>query len=161
MEHFPTVWAIVLQILGFAILYWLLSRFFFGPIGRMLVEREELVKGRVAESEKNRRAMISARENYEKRLSLIESEAREKIQGALKEAHRARDEILSTARKSAEDIESKGRAQVEREREKAMVEVRDQVVDMAVLAASKIIEKNLDAASHRAMIDDILNEVKM
>jgi F-type H+-transporting ATPase subunit b len=160
MEHFPTFPAILLQVAGFFVLYVMLKTYFFGPIGHVLEDRERLVRERLDESEANRVKMVAARKEYEQRIAQIEDEARTKIQEAVKQAHEARDEMLAQAREQAEKLLEKARQEIDREREKAEVLVRDRVADLAILAAGKILEKNLDAAAHRHMIDDILNDVK-
>jgi F-type H+-transporting ATPase subunit b len=160
MEHFPIYPAIFMQIAGFFVLFWLLKTFFFGPIGHVVADRERIVRERIDEAEANRVKMTAAREDYEKRIAEIENEARSKIQAATKEAHEAREKLLSDARADADRLVEKGKLELDQERKKVEVTLRDKVVDLAILAAGRIIEKNLDANAHRTLVDDILNDVK-
>lgn len=160
MEHFPIYPAIFMQIAGFFVLFWLLKSFFFGPIGAVVADRERIVRERLDEAEQNRVKMNAAREDYEKRIAEIENEARSKLQAAMKEAHEVREQLLTTARLDADRLVEKGKAELEQERKKVEVTLRDRVVDLAITAAGRIIEKNLDANAHRALVDDILNDVK-
>src|SRR5215210_551548 len=86
MEHFPIYPAILLQIVGFFVLFGLLKTFFFGPIGHVIADRERIVRERLDDAEASRVKMNAAREDYEKRIAEIEAEARSKIQEAMKEA---------------------------------------------------------------------------
>ena len=160
MEHFPIYPAILLQITGFFVLFWLLKSFFFGPIGHVIADRERIVRERLEDAEASRIRMNAAREDYEKRIAAIEAEARQKIQDAMKQANAARDEMLAEARIQAEKFVEKGKADLDREREKAEVLLRDRVADLAVLAASKIIQKNLDASAQRGLVDEVLRDIK-
>lgn len=160
MEHFPIYPAILLQIAGFFVLFWLLKTFFFGPIGHVIADRERIVRERLDDAELSRIKMNAAREDYEKRIAEIEAEARTKIQEAMKQANAARDEMLAEARVQAEKVAERGKHDLEREREKAEVTLRDKVIDLAILAAGRIIEKSLDANAHRALVDEVLRDVK-
>ena len=160
MEHFPIYPAILLQIVGFFVLFWLLRTFFFGPIGHVIADRERIVRERLDDAEASRVKMNVAREDYEKRIAEIEAEARTRIQDAMKQANQAREELLAKAHADAEKYVEKGKADLDRERDKIEVTLRDRVADLAVLAASRIIHKNLDASAQRGLVDEVMREVK-
>lgn len=152
---------LLIQAVGFIILAFMLTKFLIRPINNLLEERTNTIQGKLDDAEKARQEMISMRGEYEQRINNIETEARERIQEATKEAHAARDLLLAEAREQSEKLIERGKEEIQREKDKALVEIRDQVADLAILAAGQIIEKSLDDAAHRALIDDILNDVKM
>ncbi|MBI4861923.1 MAG: F0F1 ATP synthase subunit B [Candidatus Riflebacteria bacterium] len=160
MEHFPTYSAIFLQILGFVVLFLLLKRFFFEPISAILNERERVVRERMEAAEKDRLAAAADREECDRRMRSIESEARDRIQDLIKEAQQARDELLSQGRVQYESILDKGRQEIQQEMVHAEALLRDRVIDLALLAAGRIIEKNLDPEMHHRLVDDVLDEIK-
>lgn len=160
MEHFPIYPAIFLQIVGFFVLFGLLKTFFFGPIGHVINDRERIVRERLDDAEASRVKMNAAREDYEKRIAAIEAEARDKLQEAMKQAHQSKEELLAGARTQADSIIEKGKADLEREREKVESTLRDRIADLAVTAAGRIISKNLDAKAQRSLVDEVLNQVK-
>jgi F-type H+-transporting ATPase subunit b len=160
MEHFPIYPAILLQIVGFFVLFGLLKTFFFGPIGHVINDRERIVRERLDDAEASRVKMNAAREDYEKRIAEIEAEARNRIQEAMKQANATKDEMLAGAHTQADSIVAKGKADLEREREKVEATLRDRIADLAVTAAGRIISKNLDAKTQRSLVDEVLNQVK-
>jgi F-type H+-transporting ATPase subunit b len=103
--------------------------------------------------------MERMRDEYEQRITNIEAEARERIQVAVREAHVARDDLLAQARAQAEQMLERARLEVGHEKEKAMQEIRDLVADLATGAAARILNKELDAQSHRQLIDDVIDSV--
>jgi F-type H+-transporting ATPase subunit b len=161
MEHFPTFTAILLQVVGFGVLYLLLSTYFFGPVGQVLKDREKLVKDRLDEAEANRQKMVTVREEYEKKIAQIEAEARDKIQEATREAHQAREEILAQAREAHDKMLEKGRQELESERTKMQKVLKDHVVDLSITAAGRLIERNLDGDTNRRLIEEVLREAKV
>ncbi|MBI4871734.1 MAG: F0F1 ATP synthase subunit B [Candidatus Riflebacteria bacterium] len=147
---------LLVQLGGFLLLFWLLSRYLFGPLGRVIAEREQRVKEKMDEAERNSLEMQTMRDEYHRRIAAIETETRDRIQGAMKEALAAKDELLESAREEAERVLQRGRQELEREKHMALVETRDAIVDLALMAAEKLIERNIDSRVHRALIDDII-----
>jgi F-type H+-transporting ATPase subunit b len=153
-------WQVLLaQILAFAILVWVLGRFLFRPIQGILAARQDEVRGTLEQVAADRRAMEQSRRDYEQRLASIEAEARGKIQAALKEAQALKDEVIASAQTEAERIVRRGEEEIRREKQKALVELREQVADMAVMAAGKILGSAIDDRQHRALIQDFVSKV--
>jgi len=153
----PTL--LVMQILSFLVLAYVLRKFLFGPVGGMIEARNREVAERLANAERDERAMEAVRTEYERRIAEIESESRDRIQSAMAEAHRIADEIKETARTESEAIRQRGLAQVQREREKALKEIQDQVVDLAIDAAEKVVHQTCDDTTQRALVRSFLDGV--
>ena len=148
---------LLVQMVGFLLLFWLLSTYMFGPLARVIEERERRVKERMDEAERNSLEMQKMRNDYQQRIARIETESRDLIHKAMQEAHAARDEMLEKARADAENLLARGRQEITREKHKALVEMRDQVADLAIQAAEKLIEKSLDPKTHRSLIDGVID----
>jgi len=148
------------QIAGFVILFWILKRFMFGPIARILEEREQKVREHLERAEREREAMTRSRAEYDQRLAQIEAEARDRIQQAIQQANAIREEIVQQARSEGERILARSRAEIEHEKQKALVELRDRMAELAVLGAQKVIESSLDEASHRRLVRSFLEELE-
>jgi F-type H+-transporting ATPase subunit b len=103
--------------------------------------------------------MEQLRTDYERRLAGIEAEARQKIQTAIKEAQSVRDEIIADSRGRAEGILQRGQEELLREREKTLVALRQEVADLVIGASSRLIERSLDDAAHRKLVDDFISSV--
>lgn len=149
---------ILSQTIAFLILYWLLRKFAFSPIQQILREREEKVRKVIEEAEQQRAEMEKLRADYEYRLQRIEEEARAKFQEAMQQAYQVRDALLADAREQAERILQRAKEQIALEREKLMVELRDFVVDISIRIAEKVIERNLDVAAQRELINSIIEK---
>ncbi len=150
---------IVTQIIGFLLLIYLLNRFVFTPIFAILDQRQKDIQETYDQLDRDRAAMETTRREYEARLAGIEAEAREKIQAAVKEAQALRDNLVADARTQAESILEKGRTESERERQAAFLEMRQQVVALAVAAAGKVVGASLNDARHTQLVDDFITSV--
>ena len=147
---------LLIQIIGFTILVFILAKFAFGPIYKMLEARQGKIRGDLDEAAARRNEMVALQHEYEERLAKIEEEARDKIQAAVKEAQAARDEILVKAREESTRIVQRSQQEIESERQKAMVEMRNQIAEMAIQAATQAVRGNLNAENHSALIEQAI-----
>ncbi len=150
---------IVTQIIGFLLLLWFLNRYVFKPIFGILDERQRLIQEVYNQMDADRARMEETRRQYEQRLAGIETESREKIQMAVQEAQALRDNLVADARQHAETIITQGRNDSERERQAAFLEMRQQIVAIAMSAAGKVVGENLNDARQTKMVDDFIGSV--
>ena len=122
-------------------------------------ERQKAIQETYDQMDADRKRMEDTRRQYEERLANIEAEARERIQAAVKEAQALRDNLIADARQNAEAITVSARNEAERERQKAFLEMRQQVVALAVAAAGKVVGESLDSPRHTKLVDDFISEV--
>ena len=147
---------ILVNAAGFIVLVWVLKLLLFTPVARMLKQREEKVAGTLAQVEADRQAMEEMRTEYEERMAEIESESRNRIQEAIKEAGETRNQLLEEARQQAQEAVERGKEEIEPEKVKAIVTLRDEVADLAVMAAEKLLRERLDDASHRRLVSEFI-----
>jgi F-type H+-transporting ATPase subunit b len=100
--------------------------------------------------------METLRADYEQRLTSIEAEAREKIQGAIKDAQAARDQIVLEANTRSREMITRAEQEIQHERDQALITLRQQVVDLALGATTKVIGDSLDESRQRRLIDDFI-----
>jgi F-type H+-transporting ATPase subunit b len=151
--------AVLIQAGAFVILAFVLGRFVFGPIGAQVEARQKEIVDTLEQAASDRRAMEQSRAEYEKRLAGIEAEAREHIKEAVGKANEEAAAILAEARQDASDQREKAVAEIEQERKKAIAQIRAEMADLAVLAASKVLEREITPKVHRELISDFIGDV--
>ena len=147
---------VLVNIIGFVILLVVAKKMVFDPIGKVVTERDSDISGQYDRLESGQREMEALKADYESRLTVIEAEAREKIQTAIKEAQAARDQILADANQKSHEIVSKAEAEAERAKEQAMTELRMRIVDIAVGTTRRIIGESLSADRQTALVDEYI-----
>ncbi len=150
---------IAAQIIGFILLWMLLSKFLFKPVIGLLDARKDEVKATYDAAEAERAKADEYRAEYEKRWAEVEAEARVRIQEAVKDGETSKAQIIAEARGRSEDILRRGQEQLDREREKTVAEMREEVVDIALSAASKLIGESMDDAKHRKLISEYVDKI--
>jgi len=151
--------AILTQAIALILLIWLLKKFLFQPVLTMLDSRSSDIQGLYDRAEEHQRAMETARADYERRLRDIEEEARGHIQAAVKEAQQLREQIVNDSRQQGEGLILRAQEEIEREKRKALVELRTEVAELAVGAASKILGRQIDAQSQQDLLQEFIQDV--
>ncbi len=152
-------WSALMILINVIILSLIMKRFFFEKIHNFMQSRQDAVRGAIGEAEAvNRRADLKM-EEYQKRIANVEAESRDIIRNAKIQADNRAKRIIGEANDQASQIISKAHVEIEKERNQAMSGMRDEVVSIALLAASKILEEELSENDKRKqIIDKVIEE---
>ncbi len=156
----PTDWGLqIWTLITFLVLLVLLSKFAFKPIARALDHRSETIKRSIEEAEKSRQEAKQLMEDYQKQLAEARYEANKILDEARGLGENVRKEIVDKA--NAESAASVQRAQeeIQRQKEKGIQELKDTVAQLSVQVASKVIEKEVNEATHRQLIENLIKDL--
>jgi F-type H+-transporting ATPase subunit b len=151
--------AVLTQAIAFILLVVGLGKFVLPMVDREISGRQRDIQSTLEQIAADRQAMEASRAEYEKRLAGIEAEAREKIAGAVKQAHEEAAAIMTAAKNEAGEQRERALADIDQERKKTVAQIRGQMADLAVIAASKVLEREITPAVHRELIRDFVNDV--
>lgn len=151
---------LLLQIVGFAILYLLLRRFLFGPLLGVMNQREREIEEGLERGEQAERQLARIDEERRQVLAEAREEGREHVRQSVREGEQARERMLKDAREDVQHLHERARESLKLEREEAMLELRQQVVDLALLAARQAVLGRLDENQHRRAIDDFIADLE-
>jgi len=149
---------LIAQIVNFSLLFVLLYMVAYKPILRMLDQRSQRVKESMKRTEESERWLAQAQQDYERQLEQARKESQAIIAQASQAADRLREESIHQAKEEAQKLLEKAKSEIEYERRRAMAELQEDVANIAVLAAGKVINRSLDAEAHRQLIQDFLKE---
>ena len=152
---------ILLQMVGFGILYFLLRRYLFGPVRAMLKARQEEVEAGLRAAEQARAEAARLSQERESFLAQARDEGRALVQKAVQESQVVRERLLAEAQAEREQTLARGRAMIEVERRQAIAELRQEVGDLALQAAARAIGAAMDENAHRRAIDDFIAHVEI
>lgn len=147
------------SIINFVVLFLLLRRFLWKPILGILDSREREVTENLARAENAREEAIKMKEDYERRLAEAQQRAEEIIARATRKAEELRDELSQKAQAEAAAIIERAQEAVEREKEQAKAELREQVADLAVMVAGKVLGRAIDDRDHERLAREFVSQV--
>jgi len=151
--------AVLTQAIAFILLALFVAKVILPPVAGAIEGRQREIESTLDQIASDRRAMEQTRTEYEQRLANIEAEARERISGAVKQAQEEAATILARAREEAAAQHGRAMADIDQERRKAVAEIRSEMTDLAVLAAGKILQREINPTVHRELIGDFIQEV--
>jgi F-type H+-transporting ATPase subunit b len=154
--NFATVGA---QAFAFVLLALFFGKVVLPSVGKQLDERRVEIASTLDQIAADRKAMEQTRADYEQRLATIAEEAREQGARAMHQAQSEAAALLAKARAETAEFRDRSMAELDQERKKAVAEIRSQMADLAVVAASKILEREINPAVHRELISDMINDV--
>lgn len=148
----------VLVAVNLLVLYMILKRVLFKPVTQFMENRTKAIRDSLAQAD---RAKIEASEiqgRYEVQLKEARQEAARIIEEARTRGHREYETLLAAAKTDAEALLERTREEIQRERESMLREIRGQVAGLALAAASKVIEANMDTESNRRLVAKFIDE---
>ncbi len=158
----PAIGLIFWTTIIFIMFFLVLKKFAWKPILNAVKARDEMIKGSLASAEKARKEMLKLQSDNE----AILRKAREEREGILKEARDIRDKLISEAKgkasEEAEKLVEKARAGIEREKTKALEDIREQVAYLSIEIASKLLgEKLKQTGEQEKVINNYLKEIDL
>jgi F-type H+-transporting ATPase subunit b len=151
-------WNLIIQLVAFIIFVYLLWKYAFGPITRMLDERTQRVRESMEAAQRMQQELQATAARNEEVLA----EARRQAQEILAQSRQQGEALVARAQETAaqqQDIFlNQARATLRAETEQARQQLRQEVADLAVTAAAKIVRKELDPATQSRLIEETLAE---
>jgi len=152
-------WTLFVQLINFLILFGVLKWKFFGPVMGILKNREDAIKSDLEKAAKSREEAMKLKNEYEDKLKDAAKEAREIIQNATQDGEKVKAELIEKGREEVLRMKEESQKQIQMEREKAILSLRQEVSGLSIKIASKLIKRNLDEATNRALISEFIGEL--
>lgn len=147
------------QIFNTFVLFLILKKLLFEPVTAFMAEREKEIAEEIENAEEKNLEAEKLKEKYSSKIKDIENEGKQIIKEAKEIADEKASKIVANAREEEKEIRLKNQAELEREKAKAVNELKDEISNLTIQAASKVIGKNLKKEDHLALIDQFIDEV--
>lgn len=151
-----TIPGVVTQLASFLVLFGILYILLYKPILRMLDQRSAKIREGLESAEKAREEAAASREDMQRQLDEARTEGQAMIAQAREVADRFREEELAKARTEIATERARAEADIQRERDAAVQELRQEFAGLAISAAERVAKRSLDESAHKDLIDDFL-----
>ena len=149
---------IIVSALNFIILLVILSIFALGPLQRMLAERRARIEEGLRDAEQARRDRESAETERVAALQEARREANEILARAQRVAQETRDADIAATKADLERLRERAAGEIESEKQRAIAELRNEVADLALRAAGKVVGETLNGERERRLVAEFLAE---
>ncbi|MEG0829622.1 MAG: F0F1 ATP synthase subunit B [Anaerovoracaceae bacterium] len=151
-------WTSVMIVINLVILYLILKRFFFKKIRKFMLDRQDAVKDAFDAAEAINNKADLKMNDYNKKIADVKQESREIIKNAKIKAESQAKEIIDEATQNAATMMVAAEKQIKREKEKTISEMKGQVAALALLAAEKIVEREIAIVGQDQIVEEIIEE---
>lgn len=153
------LWSILISLCNLLLLFLILKKFLYKPVKKLIAAREAEVQAQYdAASRAEAEAEASRTEWAEKRQN-AEAEAEAIVKTATANAERRGDTIVAEAREKADRIVQRAQNEAALEHKKAEAAIRQEIVDVSAVLATKMLEREVRAEDHRQMIDSFIKDM--
>src|SRR5213078_3045406 len=143
-------------IIVFGILLALLWKLGWPALLKAVEERERRIQQQLEEAERARAEAARLLEEHKRTIAAAKAEAQEIVANAKTVADKERETLLAKARQEYEQLLERARKEIDAEKEKAILALRREAVDLSIAAASKLLEAQLDTEANRRLVTEYL-----
>lgn len=146
------------QIVAFIVLWILLARFVFKPISNIIKKREEKISSSVNDADKLKEEADRMLVEYRQKLDEARVEAQTIVEQSKTIGENLKNELVEKAKMESSQMIVEARKEIGRERDKALASIKENVVDLTLLATEKLIGKAMKEEDHLKLIEESIKE---
>tara|TARA_B110000467_G_scaffold92776_1_gene83830 strand:- start:1721 stop:2221 length:501 start_codon:yes stop_codon:yes gene_type:complete len=150
------IWTII----TFLLLCFVLAKFAWKPLIKMLDDRENMIRRSLEDAEKAKLELESLNQESEAITAKARSEAQSILAQSKSVAEKVKEDTITKAKEQAIKIRDDAKKQILVEKDKAIADIKQEVVNLTLLVAEKLINKNLNDADNKLLIEESLKKVK-
>ena len=150
---------LIAQICNLFIQLLIVKIFFLDKIKAILDQRREAADKQITEAETAKSEALAIKKIYEQNMLEAKAKADDLLLTAQRTANSRSEEILAQAQQQAAQIKSKAAADIELEKKKAINEAKNEISDLAMAIAGKVVARELNAGDQADMIDRFIDEL--
>lgn len=153
------IWQILASLANLLILTWILKRFLFKPVKKILDARRAAIDADYAQAAAAKAEAEENRLNYEAAMAAAQQTSDQIISEATRTAEHRGSEIVAEAREKATDIRRQAEADALLERKKAEDDMKREIADVSARLTGMLLQREINEEDHRALIDSFLQEI--
>jgi F-type H+-transporting ATPase subunit b len=154
-ERSELVWGII----SFVTVFGLLARFAYPAIKKSMADRTERIRNSLDEADRAKTEAQQLLDDYQRQLADARNEANRIIEEARQSADQVRQDLIQRAEADAAELRQRSQADIEAAKNRAIGDLRAQVSELAIAAAEKVVERNLDRDTNMALIDSYIEQM--
>lgn len=150
---------LIAQILNFLFLVFVLAKFAYKPLLNIMEERKNKIASDLEAADAAKAEAEAVKAEYAAKLADARQEAQAIIENARKTAQAAHDKIMAETKAEQDQVVAAAKETIALEKQKALADVRAQVINLSMVAASKIVEQKLGSEEDKKMAGEIVDSI--
>ena len=152
-------WTALFTLLNTLTIYFVAKKFLFKPVMKMIRDRQEEIDGMYASADKACSDAEAMAADYRLKLSAASETSERMVKEAVERGQRREEEIIRSANEEAYAIRQKASADIAQEKKKAINDAKDEISEMAMAIAEKVVGRTLNEADQASLVDHFIEEL--
>ncbi len=152
-------WTALFVLLNTLTIFFVGKKFLFGPVMKMIADRQKEIDDMYSDAGQAKDKALALEEEYKQKLSVAQATSDRMVREAVTRAQGREEEILRQASQEAAAIKERASADIAQEKKKAINEAKDEISDMAMAIAQKVVGRELNAQDQSALVDSFIEEL--
>ena len=153
------VWTMIFTWVNMLILFTVMKKLLFKPVMNVLQQREAEVKKIYDDANQANEKAVNLEKEYSEKMAQAREEAGEIIRQATLTAQKREKEIIESAHEEVASMTRRAETQIAQERKKAYQEIKNEISDISVAIAGKMVQREIKAEDHEALISQFIENV--
>ena len=152
-------WTALAVLINTLLLFYVLKRFLFAPVMKMIEERQAEIDGLYKDATDAREAALSMESEYKEKLSVAAETGDKLVKEAVVRGQLREEEILRQANAQAQAMMAKASQDIALEKKKAINDAKDEISGIAMSIAEKVVGRELNAQDHADLVDSFIGRL--
>lgn len=152
-------WTALFTLLNFIALFLVMKRFLVGPVLKIIQDRQKEIDDMYADADHAKGNALALESEYKEKLSAATETGERIVKEAVARGQSREEEIIRQANAEAAAIMDKAAADIAMEKKKAINDAKDEISDMAVAIAEKVVGRELNAADQADLVDSFIDRL--
>ncbi len=153
------LWNILISLGNLVLLYWLIKKFLYKPVMKMLAEREGAISAQYQKAEEAEKTALHLKDEWEEKMQTAEETAAAILDDATEKAQKRSDKIVNEAREKAAHIVEQAESDAVLEKKKAEADIKKEIVVISAALSEKLLKREIKENDHRELIHAFLAEI--
>ena len=149
---------VVLVLISTCLIIIIAKHFFWDKLVAFMQKRQAIIQENIDASNQLKMEALNQKEVYDAKLKDVGKEAHSILESAKARAEEEKDEIIQDAQNQAEHIKRKAQEEIERDKRNAQKEMREAISDVAIEAAKKLVEKEMDEKIQKQFVQNFIDQ---
>ena len=152
-------WTALFTLLNFLAVFFVGKRYLWGPVTKMIADRQKEIDDMYAEADTARTSAKALEKEYEAKLSVAAQTSEKLVREAVTRGQAREEEILRNANQRAEAMLEKASADIQQEKKKALNDAKDEISELALSIAAKVVDRELTEADHQRLVARFIEDL--
>ena len=152
-------WTALFILLNTLIILFVATKYLFGPVMKIITDRQKEIDDMYADAGAAKDNALALQSEYQEKLAAAAQTSEQMIQDAVTRGQKREEDILQQAQQQARAMLEKANADIQQEKKKALNDAKDEISDLALAIAAKVVDRELKAEDHQQLVNQFIDQL--